>query len=685
MKSLHFLLRIGLSLSIAFAASFSSAVIFFDYSGYKEISDRVFLVIVPTLAIAFLLFEVFPKFWGWLAQRQTDILIVLGGFAILAALVVILPVAISRVYYLGMFTVALILFTVMLPAAPAMERIRSTHSLWHYFFGFLLGMLFIYAAIGFLSGVFKDRFQVVIFSIIFTMLFNVTGYYLVRRAVHSFRDGFPGNLLNIVLVVTLPLFLVAIIYISLQFPSMFIIGYIQMPVTWFGIFLFSAVVAGAWGIPLMEQFEARGFYHSFKQTRFFVFIKENLPGIYAGVLFFMINLVLARAFNHPTFSLNSLFFRADSGLWMSILGYPEGRDVNRSVHPLVLFTLRPLVQFVGLFTADKWFIAPMIVVAAMSGLCVLMAWLFVKRATQKDTYAFLFAIMLGTTSAHLIFGSLIETYIFGVTSLVFFILLVQADEKRFSVLMPAGLLVFGVTITNIAQSIIALFFKKFGFRRLIYFGVTLLAAGITLTAFISVLYPGNQSFFFVPTDISYESRYSQPVYESSMERIVEKTAALGRSIFLYGVVAPKPIEDITNKDTNPMIDFKTYDSKEQVYSWYSGLAVAPLVTWLSLLIGAFFFFFKDLRSSGHTPLMLGLLGCIAFNYILHMNYGTEFFLYSTYWTYLLIFFLALAFASLAGRPWFESLLTIFVWMLMINNAWFLVIIMRGLAPYFTSS
>ena len=36
MKLLQFLFRVGFSLFIAFIASFSSAVIFFDYSGYKH-------------------------------------------------------------------------------------------------------------------------------------------------------------------------------------------------------------------------------------------------------------------------------------------------------------------------------------------------------------------------------------------------------------------------------------------------------------------------------------------------------------------------------------------------------------------------------------------------------------------------------------------------------------------------
>jgi hypothetical protein len=68
-----------------------------------------------------------------------------------------------------------------------------------------------------------------------------------------------------------------------------------------------------------------------------------------------------------------------------------------------------------------------------------------------------------------------------------------------------------------------------------------------------------------------------------------------------------------------------------------------------------------------------------------MNYGTELFLYSPYWTYLLVFFVALAFAEFAARRWFEIVLAVFVLMLMMNNAWFILVILRGLNPYFSAA
>lgn len=682
MKLFQFLYRVGFSLFIAFTISFSTSVIYFDYSGYENSIDRIFLVAVPTLAIGFLLFEVFPKFWTWFTQRNPWILLAFGIFALIAAIETVLTVNTSRVYYLGTLAFAITLFTLMLPAAQSMERLRTTHVPLHYLIGFLLSLLFTYGAMGFLSSTLDGRFHIIIFATVLTIIGSIVGYYLVRRAARSFKSGFLGNWLNVFLALVLPIFAAIVFYISTLFPSMFQSWYFQVPLAWIDLYISSAVVAGAWGIIVLEQIEVRGIYQAFRRTKVFSFIKENLPGIYAGFMFFLVNLIIARALNHPTFSLNSIVFEADAGPWFAILGYPEGFNVNRAVHPLVLISLRPFVRLIGLFMGEKWFLAPLIAIAAVSGSAVTMAWIFVKRAAQKDTYAFLFAVMLGATASHMLLGSLTETYVFGMASLVFFFLLIQADEKRFSVLIPAGLLVFGITVTNIAQSMIGLFFKKFDFKRLVYYGILLLTMSIALTAFVSVLYPGNQSFFYVPEDLSFEARFSQPVSETPIERIVNRTKVVGRTIFLYGALAPTPIEDYTGKkEGNPLIDFKTYDYKDHVVAWYQGLANVPLVIWLLLLIASVIFFLKNLRSED-TPLLLGLLGSIAFNYILHMNYGTELFLYTPYFTFLVVFFIAISLKGFAKQNWFNIALAVFLLMLMANNAKFIFTVLDGLAPYF---
>jgi len=107
--------------------------------------------------------------------------------------------------------------------------------------------------------------------------------------------------------------------------------------------------------------------------------------------------------------------------------------------------------------------------------------------------------------------------------------------------------------------------------------------------------------------------------------------------------------------------------------------------WLVLLAGSFLVFVKNIRSSRHLPMMLGLLGTLTFNFLLHMVYGTELFLYTPYWIYALVFFIALALAEFTGLKWFESMLAIIVLVLMANNFWFIFTILRGLAPFYVSS
>lgn len=684
MKISQWLFRAGLSLSVAFIVSFSATTLLFNFSKYETNIDRAFLVAVPTLALAYLLFELFPIFWEWIQHRQANVLVAFGALALIGAAAVVLPFAIAPVSYLGVGAFALILYALMASAAPFAERILSIR---YYALGFLLSLVFVYGTVGFLDDALKSSFNVVWFTMALTLVCAVAGYYLVRRAAHSLQSGFLHAPLNIVLCLTLPALLSALIFASAQFPAMFVWEYITIPKNLSGAFFASAMVAGAWGTAALERFESRGVYQRFRQTKIFAFIQENLPGLYAGGMFFLINLIIARALNHPAFSINSVVFETDAGPWMSILGSPESDAINRSVHPLVLITARPLIRLVGIFMGENWNLAAMLVVAALSGSCVLMAWIFVKRAIGEKTYAFIFAILLGSTATHLLFGSLTETYVFGMTSLIFFFLLVQAKEKRFSVLVPVGVIVFGITVTNVAQSAIGLFCNKFGFWRTVRYCALVVSAGVALTVLTSALYPNAITFFFVPADLSFETNFIKPVYASPAEQLREKIQVVSRAMFLYEVVAPSPLEVISQKpaDPYPTIDLKTFDWRTHKLASYKDFANVPLALWLILLAGAFALFVKNFRATPHLPLMIGLLGNLAFNFLLHANYGVELFLYTPFWAYALIFFIALAYANLADKKWFQSLLVVFLLILMVNNVWFIFGVLRALAPFFAAS
>jgi len=623
------LLRAIISLLIGFITSYFLAATFFGPADYTSNIDRLFLTVVPALAIGLLLFEIFPSALQWTSQ------------------------------------------------------IRSRYSIPKYLIAFFLALTITFGMVGFFSEVLRTPYGMVLFTTISISTGSAVGYYLVNRAIHSFQIGFLRDHINTILTLALPVFLGAMIYAGLQFPSMFLWDYIIVPQKWMALFIITALAAGIWGLFLLDFLNRSEFIQKHTSGLKTLF-SENLAGFYAGGIFFFISLILARILNHPALSVNSVLFESDAGPWMNILASPQGDVINRSVHPLTLIIQRPLIRFAAGLMGEHRELAAMLVVAAASGLCVFMTWLFVKRATGSKPHAFIFSILLGSTATYLLFGSLTENYIFGAAALIFFFLLIQAEEKRFLILIPAGLLLFGITITNIAQGVIGLFFNKFGFKRLLQFTILVMASGVILTTITSAIYPKTETFFFVPADLAFEFNFVKSDGTTPTSSLIEKFQVLSRTMFLYEAVGPRPLEVISKKPPFPTIDLKTFDVRTHELASYKGLDNIPLGLWLILLAGSFFMFAKNFRSSKQTPLMLGLLATLGFNFLMHLFYGTELFLYTPYWMYAFVFFIALALSELADNKWTQTFLLIFVLVLMVNNFWFIFTILRGLAPFYAT-
>lgn len=625
--------RIFFSAVTGLLTSLILALTFFHYSTFTSLIDRLFLVLVPALAFGILYNQTSPAISHWT------------------------------------------------------RSVRDRISILQYLISFLITLNLTYGAIGFLQPVLRAPFGMFLFAVIALTFGTTLGYFLVQRAAESFRTGFLSKPLNIILALSLPIFWVALILNAAQYPSMFSMDFIRVPQTWMPLFLLTTLISAILSLHLITQ-------HSSLSTTFFPLSSflQNLPGLYAAGMFFLIELIISRTLNHPALEKNTVLFEADAGPWMTILASPESAPINRAVHPLSLITIRPLVRLVSGFMGEHYALGGMIVVSLVASACVFMTWLFVKRATNSSSYAFIFAIFLGSTSTHLLFGSLAENYIFGAAALIFFFLLLQNNETRFSFLIPAGLLLFGITITNIAQGVIALFFSKLGFKKLIQYSFLVLSLGILLTVTTNVIYPKYITFFFVPEDIAFEFNFvrsedgnlSDPMRLSEPASIVRKFNVVTRSVLLYGVVAPDVIESVSEKPPFPTIDLKTFDVRSGSLAPYRGFANLPLALWLGLLAGAFAMFVKNIRTSKHAPLLLGLLGIMGFNFLMHLFYGTELFLYTSYWVYAFVFFIALALSDFSENTWFQWALTIFLFVLMINNFNFIQTIFSALAPFYAA-
>lgn len=619
--------RIFFSLLTGLLVSLFLTRTFFHFSDFPSLIDRLFLTLIPALAFGLLFHQASPAISAW------------------------------------------------------MSRLRFSLSIPHILISFFLALGFTYGAVGFLHEVLRTSFGMALFTSISMTLGLVTGYFVTQKAAGSVRAGFLSKPLNWFLVLSLPVFWIALVISALQFPSMFVLDYARVPQEWIALFFITVFGASAWTLSLIPRIVP--LVSRFLESHFL----QNLPGLYAAGMFFMIELVISRTLNHSALGYNTVLFEADAGPWMTILASPDSAAINRSVHPLSLIIIRPLVRLVSGMMGEHYALGGMLVVSAIAGLCVYMTWLFVKRATSSGTFALLFAIFLGSTATHLLFGSLTENYIFGAAALILFFLFNQSKETRFSVLIPVGLLLFGITITNIAQGIIGLFFNKLGFKRLLQYSILVLATGILLTITTSLLYQKSQTFFFVPGDIAFELNFVRSTDGNLSEpaSIIRKLNVVTRSVLLYGVVGPQVIEAVSEKPPFPTIDLKTFDARTGRLASYRGLANFPLGGWLLLLAGALFMFVKNIRTSKHTPLMLGLLGALGFNFLMHLFYGTELFLYTSYWVYSLVFFIALALSDFAENPWVQSGLTFIVLVLMVNNFSFIFSIWRALASFYAAA
>ena len=176
----------------------------------------------------------------------------------------------------------------------------------------------------------------------------------------------------------------------------------------------------------------------------------------------------------------------------------------RSVHPFVLLIIRPLVWLASLPLNGDRLHAAFVLVAMTGALCVFLAWYFVKHTTGNSLYALLIASLLGTSAAHLVFGSLIETYIFLAAVMLVFLVLLLKDKPMF-VLVLTGLVSFGITVTNFAQTAIAFIFVKRDFRQWLKYGLIVGALVIPLALLNNLVYPNSQPYFFIPIQPDHRS------------------------------------------------------------------------------------------------------------------------------------------------------------------------------------
>ncbi len=612
------LIRGAVSLLIGLGLSLALGMEYFDFQ-QKTLLDRVFLAGAPAVAFAILLWLAFPA----VLKNASKPVLVSGGIAILPAIVHLFLV--QRAYPEG--------WKQMLAA---------------------VALVSLYGSVIFLAR---------------------------RRLLQSWRQVLRGRAL-----LTLGIFLLfdaGVIVIALQFPNLFHPEQFLPPMKNLGWILFG-LLAGLAALGGLVNRVLAWPWLTFRRRALGDWLEANLPGLLAAALVFPGYFILAHGFNPPVdgLSLNNTFFASDTYFWQVRFGTEQGYPIGRAVHPLALLVLRAASWTLAFIHGGDWRLGALLLVAITASACAFLAWTFVYQTTRKASYALLFSGMQAFSAAHLVFGSVTETYIFSAFGLLLFAIVLVGRTRPVKDFLVPGLLTLGITITNAAQGALTFLIVRRDGRQWLQFVTLVASVGIALTVLTALLYPGHIGLFFVPSDLLLETKHASHLEAGG--GLPERFVLVSKNIFLYDVAAAPPtVTRVDKEDRPPFPKFNFFHPTYGVREYgYSRLGYPTLALWLILVLAGVARFLWRGKKSPHFSFQLAFLAVLALNLLMHLFYGFEPFLYTPNWTYALLFFLALSLDELPKQDWLEWGLLAFLLLLLANNGLFLRLVAGNLSPYF---
>lgn len=660
-----------LSVAAGILLSFVLALQFFDFNEHTPV-DKLFLLIVPAFAITVCLYYLLPVLMGRIEQASASTKIILFFLVLLSALIA----TVSRfteldVLSISAFVSLLLIFggLVTLPA-PAVQKMIGANLHVRIAAGWLLSIPGVYFVVGFLDNYYGSSFEFICVMLVLQFAVGLAGYFLAGRIVKFLQSGFVDIAVTLALFLLLFMLINSIFLFGGRHPQLFDPATFKLEAGFLPVFLVVSLLSLPWQAWLLERLHSREFFR-LKETKLHAFVNDNTAGILLALVFFSMYFLTASMLNHPRFDVDDVFFDADVFNWrLRLITDNWGDYYWRSVHPFVLILLKPPIDLIALFLKGDKLFGAYFLIALAGALCVFLAWKFIIRTVQVPVYALLIASLLGLSASHLIFGSLIESYIFLALCLILFYVLL-AENRPFSSLVMAGLATIGITHSNFAQNVIAFFSVKLNIRQTIRFIVTVLVFLVLLTLLNELLYPGAHPFFFIPSTLEAEQQNLFPLNTLRIQALV-------RAFLFHNVIAPVPI--LYTGDI-PFVQFRFFKPEINSLSRYeTPLQDFTVWFWIGLLALAVVVYFFNFKKNHYKSISLALLACILMNLALHLRYGKEMFLYSPNWTYALILLAGLGWQGIAKHRWFHIVLLTFLALLAYNNNLLLREIIGILAP-----
>jgi len=408
------------------------------------------------------------------------------------------------------------------------------------------------------------------------------------------------------------------------------------------------------------------------------FLREHIPGLVLALAFIIVYVKLGSFFNSPHTPIRDNYLDADNSDWVQRIAGSTGYSMDmRAPHPFAFFIFRPIGWVANWFFRDPYHSA-IFLNAFAGGLSIFLAWVFVKTQSGNRVYAFLIAALLGLSTSHFVFGSIVESYIFSAVALIGFFLFLLVHKESTGALIAISLLSFGITITNFVQTFIGFCVSRPHWKDIFRFAGLTVSIGVILTLIHMVWYPSSKPFFLLSSTHG-EEVFVFSIFREPSWNVLGRVILLVRSILLYSVIEPLPF--VLLDSTFPSFQFFRISYGSYLYSDYDGLGNILVIAWAILLLIAGLSFLWNVIRTRKVDLSVAFALCLLFNFVLHLNYGDEPFLYSPDWTYALIFFVSLGLGPFAKYRFFQVVLFAFLLILTYNQWQFFKFIMDVMSPY----
>ncbi len=345
-------------------------------------------------------------------------------------------------------------------------------------------------------------------------------------------------------------------------------------------------------------------------------------------VFFILYFKIGQAYRDmPGYSSNiNIFFGADHV--DALKGWVPN---HKGIHPLVLLVVLPISWTLGqLFPTYE---SAMIVFAAgTGGVAIVCIFVTARMLLERTIVAAGVAVFYGVSMSQMVFGSIPDTYELSIISLVPTYILTFLCLKKRKLYLPfwiaAGVLSFGITITNSIQTAlclcVVLFALKSGierFKKLIIFVALVGLIGLALNLVQKGFIP-DAKLVFKPDVYDHEMQYTSKLLFNKPLFVVKEIL---KNFFLYSYIGQFPIATAFVAGVRLKL---VYYKAAVDYGW---LPLIAALLWIGLYLRGLYF---NLRENNTDRLFaIAMLLSFGANIGLHSIYGTrEIFLYTPHFS-----------------------------------------------------